>query len=263
MQFSWVCRAAFSIAALVFAFSSTSRAQEPYPKPALIPGSADAIHDVLGIAIGMTCDEAVAKGAKISAQAEEYKVRHGSLLGAANIDGHRVFYKSMNYQILARTVKSTIADQIDFKCVGDMTGGEIAGAEIFEVSRRLKFIKGVEVSPSVAALRGLFQEKYGVPTVEFGPLVLAIMFNKAGVIQGKSDACGVYRGNNYYLKDYADVDSKKCSYALTFTATEARDQPGTVTEINILIRDYLRLENSVRAVEKHRIETTPVASPKL
>ena len=258
MKSSFFRAGCLAVSAVMLVCSTTSYAQQPTPDPRLIPGDADVIHDVSGIAIGMTCDEAVVKGANVSPQAKAKKVRNGSRFAILNIDGRKIPYTYPIHEVIARQVNYTIADDIHFNCVGDVAGGEV-----FEISRQIKFIRGLEVSPPVASLLGLFQEKYGVPTAVYGPLALATMFNRTGVIQGKSDACAIYRGGNLYLKDYGDVDSKQCSYALTFTAIAARDQPGSVSEMTILIRDYLRLENGVRTVEKRRMETTPVAVPKL
>jgi hypothetical protein len=245
------------IAAFVSIFAASAYGQEPPSTGRLIPGSADVLHDVLGIAIGMPCDQAIAKARGISADASKYWRQNLAADGTVRLDGNRIDleYKYLSYEVQPRVINSIAKDFVSLKCLKD--GG------VFEIARRIAFEPKLEQAPSIAALRGMFQEKYGVPTSEFSPFLFATMFNRHGVIQGRTDACGPYGNGSFILKDFYVIDSNKCSYALTFQAIEGRGTPGSIVQIDIVIRDYLRVENAVRALVKQRLEMTPVAAPKL
>ena len=247
-----------SVAAAFLVLSLPSLAQESKPAAKLVPGSADVIHDVSGIAIGMKCQDAIEVATKIAAPG--FKYNFAKSRGGATLDGRRIEYDYSKYRLPIRVINKTFAvDNLEFSCVDGAEGGEV-----FELTRKMVFMPKFEAGPSVASLPQLFEEKYGVPTLKINNLIMATMFNKKGVVQREGDySCIKVENGHLYERSFLEFDANKCSYALTFSATEARDPPGSVSEISIFIRDYLRLENGVRAMEKKRLETTPVAAPKL
>jgi hypothetical protein len=242
-----------SIAVVGLVFSSTGYAQSPKAK--LVPGSADVIHDISGIAIGMSCQDAVAVATPMSNVPG--KLSYQSNLGGARVDNVLVNYKYTNYEIPPRIIQFRKMDDIQFKCIED--GGN---REVFELSRVINYLPGVVAAPSIESLYGLFQEKYGVPTVQFSPNVLATLFNRRGVIHSKDTSCVTFENGHLYTA-FGVMNADKCSYALTFNAIEARQPPGSIAQIDIEIQDRLRLENSLRAMAKQRNDSTPVAAPKL
>jgi hypothetical protein len=240
-------------------FSTVSYAQQPKTSARLVPGSADVIHDVMGIAIGMACDEAVAVAARISAvQPAPGRSLYSwqKQTGTARLDGVRIEYPYTRYNVPLKLVRGSIVfDHANFHCLED--GGR---REVFDLSRQINFTNGTETPPSIASLRALFQEKYGVPSATFDPLAFATMFNRRGVIQSTAKSCVAYENGHLYHNAFLPFDADKCSYALTFTAGQ---QANIVTGIEINVHDYLRLENGVRAIVANRLQSTPVATPKL
>jgi hypothetical protein len=232
------------------------RAQSPNLKDRLIAGSADTIHDVQGIAIGMTCDEAIARAQQI--HAPNYGPGNPShVIGGVTLDGHRLEYHSFKYAVPLRMLRSRVLDQADFSCLAEGGSGVV-----FEVHRQIQFARG-EAAPAIASLRGVFQEKYGVPGIEYSPFVLTTLFNRKGLVTEKEGSCVGFSNGHLYEAAFTEFNADKCSYELDFTANESRDHPGSITSIDIFIRDHLRLENALRDSEQHRLETTPVIVPKL
>jgi hypothetical protein len=236
------------------------RAQQPKPDARLVPGGADVIHDVMGIAVGMACDEAVAVAARISAVSPASgRSPYGwqKQTGAARLDGARVEYQYTRYNVTLKVVGNAISDNAVFFCLED--GGR---REVFDLSRQINFTSGTETPPSIGSLQTLFQEKYGVPSAMFDPLAFATIFNRRGVIHSTAKSCVSYEnGHLYHNYNFAFLpfDADKCSYALTFTAGQ---RANVVTGIEINVHDYMRLENGVRATLKRRMESTPLATPK-
>jgi hypothetical protein len=239
--------------AVCLVFSSTGYAQSPKAK--LVPGSADVIHDISGIAIGMSCQDAAAAAMPLSNIPG--KLNYQLSGQSVRMDNALVNYKYTLYEVPPRIIQFRKMDDIQFKCIED--GGN---REVFELSRVINYLPGVVAAPPIESLYGLFQEKYGVPTVQFSPNVFATLFNRRGVIRTKDTSCVTFENGHLYTA-YGPFNADKCSYALTFNALEARQPPGTIAEIDILIQDRLRLENILRAMAKQRIESTPVAAPRL
>jgi hypothetical protein len=246
-------------AALGAVISSTtiSNAQS-YPKAKLVPGSADVIHDVLGIEIGMTCPEAIAKGKQISAFPGQNLNMANEGHADVRLDGQLYHYGVYGYEVPIKVVDGS--DVAYFRCLEDGTPGEV-----YEVTRQINYQQKPETAPPIAALRQIFQEKYGVPTVEFNPFTFAILFNKKGPITNPNQdaSCVTFQNGSLYDGVFGAFNAGKCSYALTFVGYESRKYPGKVDYIKIVIHDYLRLENDIRAMEKRRLENAHVALPKL
>jgi len=238
---------------------SEGRTQEPTFKPALVPGSADIIHNAGGIAIGMACQDALNIVNKTAYNhALSNGIRNGGGVARDGKYKNAVEYSGKLYEFFPRYGSSASYDVIDFKCLDD--GGN---REIFEVTRTIRFEGRGEIGPSVSTLRALFQEKYGVPSVEFSPTIFATMFNRKGLIEGKNKNCGPFQNNQLYLRDFDSIDPDQCSYALTFTANVLPEHPGNATWIKIVIRDYLRLQNAVLDIDRKNKERATVNVPKL
>jgi hypothetical protein len=247
-----------SLAFCLLVFSSVSYAQQPKTNARLVPGSADVIHDVMGIAIGMACDEALAVAARISAMPTgpgRFPYGWQKQTGVARLDGVRIEYPYTRYNVTLKLARNMGVDLAGFSCLED---GD--RREVFDLLRRINFESGTETPPSIGSLRALFQEKYGVPSATFDPLSFATIFNRRGMIQSTAKSCVSYENGHLYHNAFLPFDADKCSYALTFTAGQ---RANVVTGIEINVHDYLRLENGVRAIVANRLQSTPVATPKL
>jgi hypothetical protein len=233
-----------------------ARASDAGHKEWLIPGSADTIHEFSGIAIGMPCDEAIAKANQIS---QNGPLGQSFLRGElrTTLDGLKVDVSWMIYEVHLNSPKSQLQDRIVFSCAEDG-----AGRPVFDLLREMALGGEGTNPPAIASVDQIFEEKFGVPTVEYDPYNLEILFNNKGPITTKVNGCGEYYGGQFgdaILEFHPD----KCTYSLVFTATPNRERPGTATWLKIHIFDHLRLENATRTLEKHKLETTPVAAPKL
>lgn len=243
------------LGALVVSFAA--HAQHPTPRVSLVPGGSDTIHDISGVAIGMACQEALAVAAKVSADKGRYSnVKRQSTMRAKG-DRAGTDYQFTIYDVPLNLYQGSIStDNLKFSCL------EMGNRPVFEVTRQMRFgAYNVGNAPPMASIRALFQEKYGVPTVEFTPYSFATMFNRKGPVTDKN-SCGPYQNNNLYLRGFEQSDSDTCSYALTFAAQPERGKPDTVEYINIVIRDFIRLQNAVREGDKTKTQNTPVVMPK-
>jgi len=234
----------------------------------LIPGSADVIHDILGIAIGMSCDQGIVLSKNVSTtnrSAENNKIiRFVGSRGEIKINKSKTAYSFTKYEVILHADltygRGGTQDVLDFYCLED--GGR---RPIFAIKRHIRFLDP-KTAPTLETLVGIFQEKYGNFSVKFSPRLMAIMFDRSGLIESQQNDCANYQnGNLYTRKDegFADADDNNCSYIMIFHASEAREPPGATSNLDIEITDFLRLENAVRSVEAHRLETTPVDKPKL
>ena len=255
------------VSAALLVLPSLACAQDPAStKARLIPGDADVIHDILGIQIGMPCREAAARGIQLS----HVPIFNGVLINyeqrdTGKIDGRTVDYTYHSYEfvyahIVANNTDTTY-DTVKFSCIE--TENE---SQVFQISRNINYqsnyIWKILTPPSIASVYQMFQEKYGVPTVAYSPLVLTALFNRKGAITTKENGCISYMNGGIYPNSL-EFNADKCSYQLVFHVTEARDRPGATDFIEISIRDHLRLELAIRENEKHRLETAPAAVPKL
>jgi hypothetical protein len=250
------CRIAFIAAAASIA-TSICHADEPAsPKAHLIQGDSDTIHDVLGIQIGMYCADAINLSKTFSIAKNTGStypwLSFGEFGGQGRLDKADVRYSYKKYQVVINTMT--------FACLDD--GGS---REVFSIHRQIEYMDPT-VAPAIASLIGLFQQKYGVPSVKYSNTLFATMFNGNGVLTSLDNDCGKYQNGHFYASAdpaFVNFDSNKCSYTLTFEATEARRPPGSISFLAIDINDYLRLTNTARLMEKHRLDTTKAALPKL
>jgi hypothetical protein len=237
----------------------TASGQE-FSLPQLIPGGADRVFDILGIAPGMNCD--AAKSQMVAKVEGKYgQPSPAPRTKSAKISGSP---KSMEATIMALTGAAPgHVEKIWVEC-----SSKVAANQVYLVWRTWEFTTD---RPPAEQLKANLEEKYGRFTSVFSKpdgiyATYAILYNTQGRIDGPDNSCGAFLQNMpeaAIAQAAANIEVAKCSFALSasFELLTGKDRP--VRRMLVSIWDYMRFSRMIDYAdlvtqEKNRLNPKPL-----